>query len=36
VPLCSPQIPHDRTRAGTRAAAVGTNRLSYGTALVQR
>jgi hypothetical protein len=36
VPLCPPQIPHNMSRAGTRAAAVGgkaaTNRLSYGTA----
>jgi hypothetical protein len=39
-PLCPPQIPHDQTRARTRAAAVGsqrpatpaTNRLSYGAA----
>jgi hypothetical protein len=35
-PLCPPQIPHDQTRARTRAAAVwkpATNRLSYGAAL---
>jgi hypothetical protein len=24
VPLCPPQIPHDQTRTGTRAAAVGS------------
>jgi hypothetical protein len=30
VPLCPPQIPHDLTRARTRAAAVGS--LSYDTA----
>jgi hypothetical protein len=29
VPLCSPQIPHDLTRARTQAAAVGS--LRYGT-----
>jgi hypothetical protein len=28
VPLCPPQIPHDLTRAGTRATAVGSRRLS--------
>jgi hypothetical protein len=28
VPLCSPQIPHDLTRARTRAAAVGMQRLT--------
>jgi hypothetical protein len=28
VPLCPPQIPHDRTRARTRAAAVGSRRLT--------
>jgi hypothetical protein len=27
-PLCPPQIPHDRTRARTRAAAVGSQRLT--------
>jgi hypothetical protein len=27
-PLCSPQIPHDQTRARTRAAAVGSQRLT--------
>jgi hypothetical protein len=27
VPLCLPQIPHDLTRARTRAAAVGCWRL---------
>jgi hypothetical protein len=27
-PLCPPQIPHDQTRAGTRAAAVGSQRLA--------
>jgi hypothetical protein len=27
-PLCSPQIPHDLTRAGTRAATVGSRRLT--------
>jgi hypothetical protein len=27
-PLCSPQIPHDQTRAQTRAAAVGSQRLT--------
>jgi hypothetical protein len=35
VPLCSPQIPYDLTRARARAAALGkpaTNRLSYGAA----
>jgi hypothetical protein len=26
-PLCPPQIPHDQTRARTRAAAVGNQRL---------
>jgi hypothetical protein len=26
-PLCQPQIPHDQTRAPTRAAAVGSQRL---------
>jgi hypothetical protein len=40
VPLCPPQIPHDVTRAQTRADAIGsraaTNRLSYGTALDDR
>jgi hypothetical protein len=28
VPLCPPQIPHDQTRARTRAAAVGSQRLT--------
>jgi hypothetical protein len=28
VPLCSPQIPHDLLRAWTRAAAVGSQRLT--------
>jgi hypothetical protein len=28
VPLCLPQIPHDLTRARTRAAAVGSRRLT--------
>jgi hypothetical protein len=28
VPLCSPQIPHDLTRARTRAAAVGSRLLT--------
>jgi hypothetical protein len=28
VPLCPPQIPHDLTRAGTGAAAVGSQRLT--------
>jgi hypothetical protein len=28
VPLCPPQIPHDLTRAGTLAAAVGSQRLT--------
>jgi hypothetical protein len=28
VPLCPPQIPHDQTRAQTRAAAVGSQRLT--------
>jgi hypothetical protein len=28
VPLCSPQIPHDLTRARTRATAVGSQRLT--------
>jgi hypothetical protein len=28
VPLCLPQIPHDLTRARTRAAAMGTRRLT--------
>jgi hypothetical protein len=27
-PLCPPQIPHDQTRARTRAAAVGRQRLT--------
>jgi hypothetical protein len=27
-PLCPPQIPHDQTRARTRAAAVGSQRLT--------
>jgi hypothetical protein len=27
-PLCPPQIPHDNTRAPTRAAAVGNQRLT--------
>jgi hypothetical protein len=27
-PLCPPQIPHDPTRAQTRAAAVGSQRLT--------
>jgi hypothetical protein len=27
-PLCSPQIPHDQTRARTRSAAVGSQRLT--------
>jgi hypothetical protein len=27
-PLCPPQIPHDLTRARTRAAAVGSRRLT--------
>jgi hypothetical protein len=27
-PLCPPQIPHDQTRAQTRAAAVGSQRLT--------
>jgi hypothetical protein len=27
-PLCSPQIPHDQTRARTWAAAVGSQRLT--------
>jgi hypothetical protein len=27
-PLCPPQIPHDTTRARTRAAAVGSQRLT--------
>jgi hypothetical protein len=27
-PLCPPQIPHDQTRALTRAAAVGSQRLT--------
>jgi hypothetical protein len=27
-PLCPPQIPHDQTRARTRAAAVGSRRLT--------
>jgi hypothetical protein len=26
-PVCPPQIPHDQTRARTRAAAVGSDRL---------
>jgi hypothetical protein len=29
-PLCLPQIPHDQTRARTRAAAVGSQRLTAG------
>jgi hypothetical protein len=28
VPLCPPQIPRDMTRAGTRAAAVGSRKLT--------
>jgi hypothetical protein len=28
MPLCPPQIPHDLTRAGTRATAVGSRRLT--------
>jgi hypothetical protein len=28
VPLCPPQIPHDLSWAGTRAAAVGSQRLT--------
>jgi hypothetical protein len=28
VPLCPPQIPHDLTRARTRAAEVGSRRLT--------
>jgi hypothetical protein len=27
-PLCPPQIPHDQTRARTRAATVGSQRLT--------
>jgi hypothetical protein len=27
-PLCPPQIPHDQTRARTRAAAVGSKRIT--------
>jgi hypothetical protein len=27
-PLCPPQIPHDQTRARSRAAAVGSQRLT--------
>jgi hypothetical protein len=27
-PLCPPQIPHDQTQARTRAAAVGSQRLT--------
>jgi hypothetical protein len=27
-PLCPPQIPHDQTRARTRATAVGSQRLT--------
>jgi hypothetical protein len=27
-PICPPQIPHDQTRARTRAAAVGSQRLT--------
>jgi hypothetical protein len=27
-PLCPPQIPHDQTRTRTRAAAVGSQRLT--------
>jgi hypothetical protein len=27
-PLCPPQIPHEQTRARTRAAAVGSQRLT--------
>jgi hypothetical protein len=27
-PLCPPQIPHDQTRGRTRAAAVGSQRLT--------
>jgi hypothetical protein len=28
VPLCPPQIPHELTRAPTRAAAMGSQRLT--------
>jgi hypothetical protein len=28
VPLCPPQIPHDQSRALTRAAALGSQRLT--------
>jgi hypothetical protein len=28
VPLCPPQIPHDKTRARTRATGVGSQRLT--------
>jgi hypothetical protein len=28
VPLCQPQIPHDLTRARSRAAALGSSRLT--------
>jgi hypothetical protein len=28
MPLCPPQIPHDETRARTRAAVVGSQRLT--------
>jgi hypothetical protein len=35
VPLCPSQIPHDLTRARTRAAAVGIRRLTtYGNSYV--
>jgi hypothetical protein len=37
VPLCPPQIPHDQTRARTRAAALGSQRLTaWATARPQR
>jgi hypothetical protein len=28
MPLCPPRIPHDKTRARTRATAVGSQRLT--------
>jgi hypothetical protein len=38
VPLCSPQIPHDLTRAQNRPVAVGSwiNCVSYGAASIVR
>jgi hypothetical protein len=35
VPLCPPKIPHYLTWDGTRGEKSATNRLSYGTAILQ-